>query len=130
MEWDEEHAIVDNWRTATTSVYTNTFAFFVMNLIIIAVASTMPVPLGLIVPSFKIGAGLGRFYGEVMAYMFPQGINPYGNRTEFPLLAGAYAVAGSAAFGMSFTFCYLLPLFKRIKSFHELLLHGLFYGFF
>lgn len=59
----------------------------------------MPVPLGLIVPSFKIGAGFGRFYGEGMAYLFPDGMNPYGmNRTEYPLLPGAYSVAGSAAF--------------------------------
>lgn len=98
VEYDEEDDVIDNWRTESTSIYTNTFLFFVMNLVTVALASTMPVPLGLIVPSFKIGAGLGRFYGEGMAYMFPEGINPYGNRTDYPLIAGAYAVAGSAAF--------------------------------
>lgn len=69
-----------------------------MNLVIIALASTLPVPLGMIVPAFKIGAGLGRFYGEGMAYLFPTGLNPYMNRTDFPIIPGAYAVAGSAAF--------------------------------
>ena len=52
--------IIDNWRTSSTSIYTNTFLFFVMNLIVVALASTLPVPAGLIIPSFKIGAGLGR----------------------------------------------------------------------
>lgn len=52
----------------------------------------------MIIPSFKIGAGLGRWYGESIAYYFPYGINPYENRTSYPIIAGAYAVAGSAAF--------------------------------
>ena len=52
--------IVDNWRTPYTNVFVNTFLFFVMNLVVVAVGATMPIPLGLIVPSFKIGAGLGR----------------------------------------------------------------------
>lgn len=33
-----------------------------------------------------------------MAYLFPNGINPMLNRTHYPILPGAYAVAGSAAF--------------------------------
>ncbi|XP_054160915.1 chloride channel protein 2-like [Oppia nitens] len=76
--------IIDNWRTPSTSIYT--------------LCSTLPVPAGLIVPSFKIGAGLGRFYGEWMAYLFPNGMNPYNNRTDITIIPGAYAVAGSAAF--------------------------------
>ncbi|KAI1301622.1 Chloride channel protein 2 [Halotydeus destructor] len=98
IEFDDDHAIVDNWRTSSTSVYTNTFLFFIMNLVLVALSSTMPIPGGLIVPTFKIGAGLGRFYGESIAWMFPTGLNPLGNRTDFPIVVGAYAVAGSAAF--------------------------------
>ncbi|XP_054160906.1 chloride channel protein 2-like [Oppia nitens] len=90
--------IIDNWRTPSTSIYVNTFLFFVMNMLLIALCSTLPVPAGLIVPSFKIGAGLGRFYGEWMAYLFPNGMNPYNNRTDITIIPGAYAVAGSAAF--------------------------------
>lgn len=82
---------MDNWRTSNTSIFLHTFLFFVMNLVVVALTSTLPVPLGLIVPSFKIGAGLGRFYGEVIAYFFPTGINPYEDRTNFPIIAGAYA---------------------------------------
>ena len=54
------HEIVDNWRTPYTSVFVNTFLFFLMNLIIVGFTCTLPIPSGLIVPSFKIGAGLGR----------------------------------------------------------------------
>ena len=39
-----------------------------------------------------------RFFGEWMAHMFPKGINPFYDRTSLPIIAGAYAVAGSAAF--------------------------------
>ncbi|RWS31260.1 chloride channel protein 2-like protein [Leptotrombidium deliense] len=92
-----ENPIIDNWRTEYTSIYTNTFLFFVMNFLVIALTSTMPVPLGLIVPSFKIGAGLGRCYGEWLAHFFPHGLNPNENRTNL-LIVGAYSVAGSAAF--------------------------------
>ncbi|CAG2115079.1 unnamed protein product, partial [Medioppia subpectinata] len=94
----DKDEIIDNWKTPNTSVYVTTFLFFVMNLVIVALGSTLPVPSGLIIPSFKIGAGLGRFYGEWMAYIFPKGINPYYDRTDLPIIAGAYAVAGSAAF--------------------------------
>ena len=47
----------------------------------------------------QIGAGLGRFYGECITYFFPTGMNPfYVRKKNFPILAGTYAVAGSAAF--------------------------------
>lgn len=49
-------------------------------------------------PSFKIGAGLGRWFGEGLALLFPKGINPSHDRTLFPILPGGYAVAGAAAF--------------------------------
>lgn len=52
--------VIDNWRTKYTSIFVNTFLFFAMNLIVVAVGATLPIPSGLIVPSFKIGAGLGR----------------------------------------------------------------------
>lgn len=94
----DDHHIVDNWKTEYTSIYINTFLFFVTNLALIALASTMPVPGGLIVPAFKIGAGLGRFFGECVAWAFPAGLNPYIDRTQFPLIVGGYAVAGSAGF--------------------------------
>lgn len=69
-----------------------------MNILLIAICTTLPIPGGVIVPSFKIGAGFGRFYGEIMAWLFPEGLMPRFNRTEYPILAGTYALVGSAAF--------------------------------
>ncbi|XP_017482640.1 PREDICTED: chloride channel protein 2-like [Rhagoletis zephyria] len=94
----EQRAVVDNWHTAHTTVFENTLLFSVMNIILIAVCTTLPIPGGIIVPSFKIGAGFGRFYGEGMAYLFPHGLMARFNRTEYPILAGTYALVGSAAF--------------------------------
>ncbi len=76
-----------------------------MNIITLAICATIPIPLGLIAPSLKIGAGLGRFYGELISYFLPNGISPIDglNRTIYPILPGTYAVAGSAAFAGSNT---------------------------
>lgn len=60
MDHSVHDEIVDNWRTDHTSVFTHTLLFFVMNMIIVGIGCTIPIPSGLIVPSFKIGAGLGR----------------------------------------------------------------------
>lgn len=65
--------VIKNWQTPYTSFYTNTFLYFITNLFLLAFATTTPVPGGVIVPLFTIGAGLGRFYGEVIAYFFPAG---------------------------------------------------------
>lgn len=60
-------------------------------------------------PCFMIGAGLGRCFGETMVLLFPRGISPNLNRTEFGLIPGAYAVAGAGAFAGDL----LLPLHGR-----------------
>lgn len=55
-------------------------------------------------PCFMIGAGFGRCFGETMVLLFPTGINPNSNRTDFGFIPGAYAVAGAGAFaGMFFS---------------------------
>jgi chloride channel 2 len=54
-------------------------------------------------PSFKIGAGVGRLVGELLALWFPHGMNPQYDRSNLPILPGAYAVAGAAAFAGSTT---------------------------
>lgn len=87
--------ILHNWSTPSTSIFVNTFLFFVSNFITIAVASTVPVPGGLIVPLFMLGAGLGRFFGEWSAFLFPNGMS--GGSGSPGIIPGAYAVAASAA---------------------------------
>ena len=87
--------IVHNWSGEYTTVFINTFLFFLSNFFTIAIASTVPVPGGLIVPLFMLGAGFGRFFGEVASYTFPNGINPF--NPSLGIIPGAYAVAASAA---------------------------------
>ena len=38
------------------------------------VASTLPVPSGIFIPVFKMGAAFGRLVGELLAMWFPQGV--------------------------------------------------------
>ena len=87
--------IVHNWSSEHSSVFINTFLFVVSNFLTIAIASTVPVPGGLIVPLFMLGAGVGRFFGEIAAFLFPHGMNPLNN--SLGIIPGAYAVAASAA---------------------------------
>jgi chloride channel 2 len=56
---------------------------------------TLPVPAGIVIPSFKVGAGIGRIIGEGMAMLFPAGLS-YGH--TIPIVPGGYAVVGAAAF--------------------------------
>lgn len=75
---DPEFAqIMKTWETPYTSFYTNTFLYFLLNFIILALANTVPVPGGATIQLFRIGAGLGRCYGEWTAYNFPKGIVQY-----------------------------------------------------
>ncbi|CAG9570316.1 unnamed protein product [Danaus chrysippus] len=60
------------------------------------VSCTLPVPAGIFVPAFKMGAALGRFTGEVMHYFCPLGV-AYGGHIQ-KILPGGYATVGAAAF--------------------------------
>lgn len=65
------------------------------------VASTIPVPSGMFIPVFKIGAAFGRIVGESIHLWFPHGIR-YGGRIS-PIIPGGYAVVGAAAFSGAVT---------------------------
>lgn len=93
-----EAQILERWTSESTDVFINTLLFFICNFITVALASTVPVPGGLIVPLFMIGAGFGRLFGEICAYLFPHNLNPFVDIINArPIVAGAYAVAASAA---------------------------------
>ena len=62
-----------------------------------ALATTLPVPAGVFMPVFTIGAAFGRLVGESMATWFPMGIN--GNM----IVPGGYAIVGAAALAGSVT---------------------------
>uniref|UniRef100_A0AC35U8C5 Chloride channel protein n=1 Tax=Rhabditophanes sp. KR3021 TaxID=114890 RepID=A0AC35U8C5_9BILA len=60
-----------------------------------ALASTLPIPSGIFMPVFVIGACFGRTIGEGMALWFPDGLRGAGDVQIYP---GIYAVVGAAAF--------------------------------
>lgn len=72
-----------------------------MQFVFSIIASTIPVPSGIFIPVFKIGAGIGRLVGESMHLWFPNGVR-YGGRLS-PIISGGYAVVGAAAFSGAVT---------------------------
>jgi H+/Cl- antiporter ClcA len=54
---------------------------------LIVVSIGLPIPAGVFIPSFLLGSGLGRLYGEALRLVFGDSIVP-----------GGYAVVGAAAF--------------------------------
>ncbi|KAK8725221.1 hypothetical protein OTU49_010760 [Cherax quadricarinatus] len=80
------------------SFHLSLFVFQIVSIFQIAVASTLPVPSGMLIPLFKVGAAFGRQIGEFMASLYPIGINP-----GFPIVPGAYAMVGAASFCAAIT---------------------------
>ncbi|OCT69673.1 hypothetical protein XELAEV_18036597mg [Xenopus laevis] len=80
-------------------VYPNVFItlplFFVMKFLMSVIATTMPIPCGTFMPVFVLGAAFGRLIGELMAYLFPNGILFDG--IVYKIVPGGYAVIGAAA---------------------------------
>ncbi|XP_006539130.1 chloride channel protein ClC-Kb isoform X3 [Mus musculus] len=64
-------------------------------------ATTIPIPAGYFLPIFIYGAVIGRLFGEVLSVAFPEGIVA-GGRVN-PIMPGAYALAGAAAFSGAVT---------------------------
>ncbi|XP_017119092.1 chloride channel protein 2 isoform X3 [Drosophila elegans] len=97
----EQAAVVTHWITSYTSVFGNLVIYTLFTFVFSIIASTIPVPSGMFIPVFKIGAGFGRLVGEFMAVTFPHGVR-YGGRLS-PIMPGGYAVVGAAAFSGSVT---------------------------
>lgn len=93
--------MVKHWSTDHTSIYVNLTIYIMMWVWTSLMASTIPVPLGMFIPVFKIGAAFGRLVGELMVLMFPLGV-PFGGSTN-PIVPGGYAVVGAAAFAGAVT---------------------------
>ncbi|KAF7493069.1 Chloride channel protein 2 [Sarcoptes scabiei] len=88
--------MIEHWSTDHTSIYFNLTVYIIMTVWMSLLASTVPVPSGMFIPVFKIGAAFGRLSGELMALAFPEGIPFGGYRT--PIVPGGYSVVGAAAF--------------------------------
>uniref|UniRef100_A0A8C5RBU8 Chloride voltage-gated channel 1 n=1 Tax=Leptobrachium leishanense TaxID=445787 RepID=A0A8C5RBU8_9ANUR len=79
----------------TVSVFITLPLFFIMKFLMSVIATTMPIPCGAFMPVFILGASFGRTVGELMAYLFPDGILFDG--IVYKILPGGYAVIGAAA---------------------------------
>ncbi|XP_018497155.1 chloride channel protein 2 [Galendromus occidentalis] len=96
----DEMIVVQRWQeNPLESFHFTLIMFVIMNLWMTALAATIPVPLGLFIPVFKMGAAFGRLVGESIAQYCPQGIRvdstlDSGHNLVIP---GGYAVAGAAA---------------------------------
>ncbi|XP_035706071.1 chloride channel protein 2 isoform X2 [Folsomia candida] len=91
----EEVTIMKHWINPYTGIFVNCTLFLIVTFLLSIVASTLPVPSGNFVPVFKMGAALGRVFGEAMFVMFPNGIRFSGE--QWPIVPGGYAVVGAAA---------------------------------
>ncbi|XP_018370469.1 PREDICTED: chloride channel protein 2 isoform X1 [Trachymyrmex cornetzi] len=97
----EEMNIVKHWSTSFTDVFSGLLSFVLFTFIFSIISSTVPVPSGIFIPVFKIGAALGRTVGEAMALWFPTGVRYGGVIT--PIVPGGYATVGAAAFSGAVT---------------------------
>ena len=71
----EEYAHVKHWRDPyTESVFVSLSVYILTTFVFSIFASTLPVPTGVLIPTFKIGAAFGRMVGEAMHVWFPDGV--------------------------------------------------------
>ncbi|OZC04963.1 chloride transporter, ClC family [Onchocerca flexuosa] len=77
------------------TVFHSLTCYFITYFFLVAICISINVPAGVFVPSFIIGAAGGRLTGEVMAFLFPEGLRGPDGPLIFP---GLYAVVGAAAY--------------------------------
>ncbi|GIY98461.1 chloride channel protein 2 [Caerostris extrusa] len=97
----DEAIIVSHWTTKYTNIFVNLVVFIIITFLTTTLAATLPVPSGLFIPVFKMGAAFGRLVGECMASWFPDGITLGGSVNR--IIPGGYAVVGAAALSGSVT---------------------------
>ncbi|XP_059609893.1 chloride channel protein 2 isoform X2 [Phlebotomus argentipes] len=97
----EQAAIVKHWTTSYTNVFVNLTIYTLFTFFFSIIASTIPVPSGIFIPVFKIGAAIGRLVGEGIHLWFPNGVR-YGGKLS-PIIPGGYAVVGAAGFAGAVT---------------------------
>ncbi|KAE9555447.1 hypothetical protein FO519_001384 [Halicephalobus sp. NKZ332] len=90
----------------TTSPFITLFSFLVVYYMFVVIASTVPVPAGMFVPSFVLGGVIGRLFGELVAFWW--------DRSDIHIYPGVYAVVGAAAFcgGVSHTVSVAVIIFE------------------
>ncbi|WP_225537002.1 chloride channel protein [Wolbachia endosymbiont of Mansonella ozzardi] len=86
----------------------------------LSVASTLPVPAGIFMPAFVIGAAISRFIRELIALADPIGFR---NNQQLLILPDVYSVAVSILYTASFILMEIhciIPLFLSTSCNHSL----------
>ncbi|KAF7286626.1 chloride channel protein 2 isoform X2 [Rhynchophorus ferrugineus] len=96
-----EEEIIKHWKTEYSGVLLSLTCYILFTFLASIICSTIPVPSGIFIPVFKIGAGFGRIVGELMHIWFPQGMRYGGNISQ--IIPGGYATVGAAAFSGAVT---------------------------
>ncbi|XP_040182700.1 chloride channel protein ClC-Kb-like [Rana temporaria] len=89
------------WANPQFTIFGTLAFFIVMKFWMFILATTLPMPAGYFMPVFIYGAAIGRFVGEIIAYIFPGGITSDG--VTNPIIPGGYALAGAAAYSGAVT---------------------------
>lgn len=97
----ETREILKHWQTDHTSIFFHLSIYIVMLWWTSALASTIPVPSGVFIPVFKMGAAFGRIVGE-LTHLALHGSVAFG-ASRIPIVPGGYAVVGAAAFAGAVT---------------------------
>ncbi|KAM3719946.1 Chloride channel protein [Dirofilaria immitis] len=86
--------MVMRWKTYD-SVFIELGIFIVSFYFLVIIANTLPIPAGIFMPAFVIGAAIGRFIGELIAFGYPNGLR---NDKQLLILPGIYSVVGAVSF--------------------------------
>ncbi|XP_046516212.1 chloride channel protein ClC-Kb isoform X6 [Equus quagga] len=90
------------WYHPRFTVFGTLAFFLIMKFWMLILATTIPIPAGYFLPIFIYGAAIGRLIGEALSVAFPEGIVAGGDTN--PIVPGAYALAGAAAFSGAVTY--------------------------
>jgi chloride channel 2 len=126
-----------------SNIFGSLFLFCILKFAMTVLAITLPIPAGVFVPVFVIGAGFGRFAGELMSFWFPRGLRGgaqmawlhdvvntttvesggCGWHSVHHVVPGGYAVVGAAAFagGVTHTISTSVIVFELTGQIHHIL---------
>ncbi|RCN37411.1 hypothetical protein ANCCAN_16687 [Ancylostoma caninum] len=89
-------SLIQHWTgDGAVTIFTSLIAYYLVYFVLVAICISINVPAGVFVPSFIIGAAGGRLVGEIMVFLFPEGMRGPGGPPIYP---GLYAVVGAAAY--------------------------------
>ncbi|CAH1772897.1 unnamed protein product [Owenia fusiformis] len=97
----EEAEIINHWKPENSNIYVTLALFVLMRFWMSATCNSLPIPAGIFMPVFVLGAGFGRLVGECMATWFPNGVRQGDTFSE--IVPGGYAIVGAAAFAGAVT---------------------------